>query len=478
MAQRARAQDLTTRQVRARLPLMSRAAFVRPSGTDSALGPATLSSGKRSSVFAPLRHRDFALFWVAAVVSNSGSWMQSLAVPFVVYKITNSHTWLGVSAMSALLPSVLCNSVAGALADRFQRRKLLLISQSVLMVLALTMWAVWMRGDPRPGLLVGIVALSGAASGINMPVWQSFIPSLVPQGELVGAIRLNSMQFALARSFGPFLAGSTLHWFGPGAAFMVNAVTYLVVIAALVVVRPTPNVIAREGHPWRRLADGWRYVMRDPRLRISPLTIFWLSFFGFAFVQLAAAIAKDQFHRPEAIGTIVGSYGVGSVLASLFYNAIVAVFRPSQIMVAGSLVWAGSLVLIAASDRFAIGIAGMALMGFAHVTTATTVNTSLQVHVDDAFRGRALAIYMQGVLLGSALGAFSLARFADRFGMAATLRFAAAALATFILVARSALGLRLLDTASPNTALDHTALDHTALDNTALDHTERNPRDA
>src|SRR3954470_2195264 len=181
------------------------------------------------------RYRDFRLFWTGALISNIGTWMQNLTVPYVLlYVMHTSAVWVGIATVSQFLPGVVLGPVAGWMADRFNRRVLLLVSQVVQLLLALALWAAWMAGLRDPLGFVALVALNGVVFGITMASWESFVTELVPRADLLNAITLNSAQFNGARAFGPALAGLVLARWGPGAAFLVEPLSVIALIPPLV----------------------------------------------------------------------------------------------------------------------------------------------------------------------------------------------------------------------------------------------------
>src|SRR5215472_13756546 len=159
---------------------------------------------RASRTVAALKHRDFALFWGGALVSNIGTWMQNVTVPYVVFQITHSAGWVGFAAFASL---------AASLADRIDRRRLLAWSQVVQGLLAMALWGAWIAHWRSPGLLIGIITVNGAVFGCTMPSWQAFLTELVPREDLLNAITLNSAQFNAARAFGPAIGGLVLGQF-------------------------------------------------------------------------------------------------------------------------------------------------------------------------------------------------------------------------------------------------------------------------
>ena len=204
--------------------------------------------GLRHAVVA-FHNRNFSLFWSGALISNIGTWMQNLTVPFaLLYVMKTSSVWVGIATVSQFLPGVILGPVAGYIADHFDRRRVLLLSQVIQLLLALLLWAVWQSGLRSPLGFIAIVSLNGVVFGVTMATWQAFVTQLVPREELLNAITLNSAQFNGSRAFGPALAGLVLARWGPGAAFLANALSFVAVVVALLLVR-RPAIDRQAGSP-------------------------------------------------------------------------------------------------------------------------------------------------------------------------------------------------------------------------------------
>jgi MFS family permease len=386
-----------------------------------------------SGAFAALHYRDYALFWWAAIVSNSGTWMQTITVPFVIFQITHSTTWVGFTAFMAFGPAFVVGPLAGSLADRFPRKLVILWTQAVMMVMAFVLWGLWVSGVATPWPIVATLCVSGFASGINLASWQSFVPQLVPPEAMFNAIRLNSMQFTAARAFGPALAGLVLVQYGPATAFMANAISYLLVLGALVAIHP--RAIELPSEPPRVLEhfrEGLRYVRARSALMLAVLTIFVLCFFGSSVVQLAAPVAKEVFHVGKAeYGILVAAFGVGSVVGvglTLMYGDRV---RRSGLALTGLSVFAVGEIFLGGAPTYAVGLLALGAMGTAYVLVAVSLNTSIQARVDEGHRGRVLAIYLMGLLAGVPLGALAGGALAEAIGLRATIIAGGAVLVAF-----------------------------------------------
>ncbi|HEY8217029.1 MAG TPA: MFS transporter [Acidimicrobiia bacterium] len=380
--------------------------------------------------FRVLRDRDFAIFFVAALVSNSGSWMQAIAAPYVLYQLTHSTTWLGVGAFMAFFPALCVGPLAGSLADRFPRKRLLFFTQSGMMLTAFGLWAVWESGAATPELIVALLFLSGIASGLNIAAWQSFVPQLVVPADLLAAVRLNSMQFVAARAFGPALAGVVLQVYGAGTAFFLNGVSFVLVLGALGLIHPRPVVLDGEaGRVLQHFRDAVAYVRARAALFLPVLTIAVLSLLGSSVQQLAPAFADDVFGVGKSgYGFLVSAFGMGAVVGSFVVGFWADRYLRSRVTVVGLFIFTVGEVLFASTHAYAVGLAGMVVMGSAYVLIATALNTSLQARVDEAHRGRAISIYLMGLLAGVPLGALVQGKLAELIGLQATVLAAAAGL--------------------------------------------------
>lgn len=369
-----------------------------------------------------LRYRDYAIFWWAALISNSGTWMQSIAAPFVIYQLTRSTTWLGFAAFMAFFPALCVGPLAGSLADRYPRKVILLYTQSGMMLLAFALWGTWEAGVATPEVIVGLLFLSGIASGLNITAWQSFVPQLVPRTELLHAVRVNSMQFVAGRAFGPALAGLVLQVYGAGTAFLLNALSYLLVLGALVAIHPrSVPVDSNAGRVRDHFREAVAYVRARPAVYLPVLTITAVSFFGSSMVQLVPAFAQDIFDVGKgAYGFLVAAFGIGAVVGSVVVAFFADRYFRSRVAMLGLFLFAAGEVLFGGAPGYAIGLVGMFTMGTAYVLIATALNTSIQARVDEAHRGRAVSIYLMGLLAGVPLGALAQGVLASVVGLRPT----------------------------------------------------------
>lgn len=402
-----------------------------------------------SGVRAVLRHRDFTTFWVAAIVSNSASWMQTVAVAAHLWDQTHSATWLGASSFAMMIPATLLTPYAGVLADRLPRRLILGVTQSLQMLFAFGFFAVYQAGWLTPWRVILLLSVNGIVSGIQMASWQSFVPTLVPREHLVTAVRLNSVQFQASRAIGPMFGALALGLFGISVAFLANAITFVPVVLAVLIARPMQVIAPRSAQAkvFAAMQDGFRYTFSRRPLRRVIVTAFVLSAFGQSLVQLTAAMAGDMFNRPSSDNAgLVAAFGLGSVVSGLLMVGIGSGTHHSVTLRLGMVTYVIGVALIPLTSSYTIGLLGLFVCGLAHIPVATTCNTFMQSSVPDAYRGRVVSCYLTGVMLGMPVGSFALGRLGDLIGMRQTMALDAAIMAVFaVMIVVVYGGMRFLD---------------------------------
>ena len=365
------------------------------------------SAGKAPGGFSAFRHRDFRLFWVGAVLSNTGTWMQLVTVPYVLDQITGSTAWVGFAAFCAFFPTVIVAPWAGSLADRYSRRSLLIWAQSVSMLSAFALWALWISGEATPGGIVVLVLIGALGNGFTISAWQAFVPQLVPPEDMLSAVRLNSMNFTGARAFGPALAGLVLATMGAGAAFLANGISFAIVIGALLLIAPRP-VGGNDGNTkvFEHFREGLRYLRARRVMVLATLAAAACSVFGIAIIQLAEPIARNIFDAGAGrYGLMVSAYGVGAVIGSLFAVTKGDAIRRSTLTVVGLVIFAGGIVVLGVVPVFGAAIGLFAVLGIAQVLCNVSCQTAVQVNVEEGFRARVMSIYVLGFFAGTPIGA-------------------------------------------------------------------------
>jgi len=383
---------------------------------------AAVSLRKLPDAVAAFRSRDFSLFWTGALVSNIGTWMQNVTVPFVLFRITHSALWVGLAAFVQLFPSMLIAPVAGALADRLERRRVLIASQAVQGLLALALWGVWVAGLRSPSVLVLLVGGGGLAFGVAMPSWQAFITELVPRDDLLNAVTLNSAQFNGARALGPAVGGLVLGRFGPSWAFLFNAVSFAAVIAALALIEPTGAVRDRvRRRVLREFGDGVSYARRHGGILVAFGVVAAVFFFGNPVFQLTAVFAKRVYRVGAGpYGLLTAAYGIGAVAGAGVLSVLGRRWPRSRLVTSAVLLYAVGLVGFGVAHSYVVGWFFLLVTGVAFLCSVATTNTSVQLLVAEELRGRVLALYMMALTASYPLGALLQGWVADQVGAPTT----------------------------------------------------------
>ena len=389
---------------------------------------------RNGTSFKVLKRRDFAVFWSAAFVSNTGSWMQTIAVPFVVYQMTHSTTWLGVAAFMNFIPGMISGPFGGSYADRHSRKRILVVTQTLMMISSFVLWGVYVSGAATPGIIVGITFITGFVGGVNITTWQAFVTQLVDEDELVDAVRLNSMQFMGARAIGPGVAGIILQTLGASAAFFINAWTFVLVLGALALVHPRTQTFSGDSaHVLAHLREGWRSVRSSQALMLAIAMIGVVSLLGTSVIQLAPALAKEEFHVGRgAYGLLVAAFGGGAITGSVAIAFIADRYRRSFTATIGGFGLAVGVVGLGIAPKYWLGVTAMYVMGLTYLFLATSLNTSVQARVEDEYRARVMAIYLSSLLLGVPLGALIEGKVASLTDLRVTIVGAGVLLALFM----------------------------------------------
>ncbi|MBI2777074.1 MAG: MFS transporter [Chloroflexi bacterium] len=349
--------------------------------------------------FIAVRHRNFRLYWIGQIVSLVGTWMQTVSQPWLVLLLGGSYIQLGVVVALQFAPSLALAPLGGVLADRVDKRRLLLVTQSVAALQALVLFGLTVTDVVQIWHIMVLALALGFVNALDMPVRQSFAAELVPREDLMNAITLNSASFNLARVVGPAVAGITLAIFGPAFNFAVNAVSYLGVLIALRRMDPAAmQPISRPAEvPSVRssLSEGVRYALRTPNVLWPLVLLAGVGIFGMNFQTLLPLFARYTLNlEADGFGALFAAMGVGSLIGSLTL-AFMGGRRPLVWMILGG---ATSFVLfellLGLSRSVFAAFIVIVFVGFSSMLMVNTINVTVQRNVPDALRGRVMALYV------------------------------------------------------------------------------------
>ena len=380
------------------------------------------------------RNRNIRIFVPVAFISSTGSFMQALGVPFVLYELTKSNTWVGAAVFANWMSSLLVTPLAASLVDRVSRRVVMLGSNIVQLIAATGLWLLALGDDLTKWRILGLLSIGGLAAGFQYSASQSLIPVLVEHHQRVLAVRINAVGFTAARALGPALAGAVLHLWGVRITFALNAVSFLVVIAALALVRERAvDRSAAAAGRWReQFVAGARYLLERRGLRRAVFTMFVTAFCGSGTAQLAAGIAKEVYGvDSDGLGWLVAATGLGAMTAAILLVFLKRLPRSTGAQL-GIAVYALGIAILASSSVFAVGLVAFFVLGLGHVTGGTSVSTSLHAQVQETYRGRIIGFYLMAVLAGTPLGSLTWGWIGDALGLRPAAAISCAVLATYL----------------------------------------------
>lgn len=370
--------------------------------------------------FRSLRHRNFRLFLLGQIVSVTGTWMQQVALAWLVYRLTHSAFLLGLVGFAGQIPSLFVAPLAGVWADRWDRHRLVIATQALAMVQALALAALVLAGEVAVWHLVVLSFLLGIVNAFDVPARQSFLVQMVGgRDDLANAIALNSSAFNAARLVGPAIAGVLIARVGEGTVFLVNGVSYAAVLAALLAIRVPPRPVP-EGprvSPWRNLREGVAYVGAFSSIRSLLLLVGLVGIAGVPYRVLMPVFATDVLHGDaHTLGFLMGAIGVGALCGALFLAARRGVRGLSRVIVGAVVLFGASLVGFSFSRSVSLSLVCAFLAGLGMMLQMASSNTILQTIVDDDKRGRVMSFYAAAFMGTMPIGSLLAGTLADFVG--------------------------------------------------------------
>jgi MFS family permease len=383
------------------------------------------------SAWAPFRSRPFAAMWSAQFVSNVGSWMQTVAAQWLMISLTTSATYVALVQTAASLPVVLFAVVAGAVGDLVDRRRFLLITQALMLVAALALGALALAGLVSPWTLLALIFAVGTGQALTSPTWQTLQPELVPPADRQQAISLGAVNQNLARAVGPAVGGLLLAASSAGTVFLVNAATFIAVIAALVWWKGSRSkqAIPRE-HVGEAVRAGGRYVAASPALRVILVRAALFVFFASSIWALLPLVALSKLHLGSGgYGLLLGCVGVGAVVGAVLLPRLRTRVGPGPLLSASSVGLAGVALLLGYVPVTAVVALALVVGGLAWILALSTLNSLYQLSLPGWVKARGMSYYLIVFQGGNAVGSAVMGILAERAGLSTTFLVAGVALA-------------------------------------------------
>jgi predicted MFS family arabinose efflux permease len=379
-------------------------------------------AGFLSRIFQPFRYRDFSLMWGGAFTSTVGTWMQQVAQSWLVLQLTNSSFYLGLVGFLADLPFLLFSLVGGVVADRADRRKLLLGSQYTQMTSAFILTALVMADRVHIWHILALVFISGTGQSFGGPAYQALIPGLVKRNDVPKAIALNSIQFNLARMVGPLAAGLAIAVGGMTLCFFLNGVSFLAVIVSLYLIRATFLPEKTQDTVLKGLRDGFAYMKSRGALWQLTVLGFVSTFCGVPLLTLLPVFAKDVFQM-DATGYahLVAASGAGAISGALLYAGLSHNPHKASLVLWAQILFAVLLATFALSRNLTLSYLALFLTGVCLMALLASVTSLVQLGTTEEMRGRTMSIFMLAFRGGMPLGNLTVGFLADRFSPTAAL---------------------------------------------------------
>jgi len=341
-----------------------------------------------------LRNPNFRLFWSGNFLSNIGTWMQNVAQGWLVLSLTGSAFWLGVVGFAGSIPFLIFTLFGGVVADRVNKRRLLLVTQSVMMLLAFALALLAWLKIITVWEVVLLSFLNGMAMAMNAPNYQALVPRLVPREDLTNAIALNSAQFNMSRILGPTLGGYAMALVGVAGNFFLNGVSFLAVLWALTRIEYPEQEPSHYPGLFSSLREGFAYVRGNKQMRVLVWMTGWASFFGIPFITFIPYFARMRLHAGETgLGWLMAASGFGAVLGAVTVAAKGTLRHRGRVVTIAGVVFFSAIVAFSYSQNFVLSQCLLLFEGYSAILMISSFNVAIQHLASDQMRGRVMSIY-------------------------------------------------------------------------------------
>ncbi len=389
--------------------------------TETTKAPLAVDAPARSRIpdmLRSLRHRNFQLFFSGQLISLIGTWMDTIAESWLVYRLTGSSLLLGTVAFAGQIPVFLLAPVGGMAADRWNRRKIVISTQTASMILAFALAFLTLSGRVRVWQVIVLASLMGVVNAFDIPARQAFLVEMVGREDLMNAIALNSSMFNGARIIGPSIAGILVASIGEGWCFFANAVSYIAVISGLLLMR-IKRALTEDNlaSPLEHIAEGFRFVNQTAPIRLILMLLGLVSLVAMPYSVLMPIFAARILHgNARTLGVLMGATGVGALIGALVLATRTGVHGLGRWVWMACAGFGASLILFSISHWYALSVVLLVPVGFSMMVQMASSNTLIQAMVPDRLRGRTMAVYSMMFMGMAPLGALLSGALAERIG--------------------------------------------------------------
>jgi MFS family permease len=392
-------------------------------------------NNRYKDTFAALQYPNYRLWFIGQLVSLVGTWMQSTAQGFLIFDLTHSAAFLGYVSFAAGVPTWLLTLYGGLVADRVPRRKLLILTQSTMMVLAAVLAFLSFTHRVQPWHIIVLAAFLGIANAFDAPARQSFVAEMVDRKDLTNAIALNATMFNLGVVVGPAVAGLVYAWLGPSWCFTINAISFIAVITSLSLMKVPAMTVTRKNSPMVELKEGFHAAFSDPTMRLLFAGLFFLGVFGFGLLVLIPAWSVNVLHGDVTTnGLLLSARGAGSLAGGLMIAAIGSRRNRGKIWTIGSFILPFSLVFFGISHLLPISLFAIMVMGWSLISVVNITNGLIQSNTSDLMRGRVMSYYSLIFMGGQTVGGLLNGLVASKFNEPVAVFISAVILGLFAMI--------------------------------------------
>lgn len=396
----------------------------QPAAVQGATVGAPAASPARQGTFASLQIRDYRLLWWGMIISNVGTWMQMVAQGYLVYQLTHSPFALGLVGFVRAVPVLAFSLFAGVVADRVDRRKLLIVTQSLAGVFALILGVLTSTGVVTVWMIMVLSFVSAAVASFDNPTRQALVPDIVGKEYIANAVALQSAAFNGTGILGPSLAGLALGFIGIAACFYINAISFLAVIIALWLMSSVPNRTMRKQTMFENLREGFGYVRGNRTVAALLILIGLVGLLGRPYTQLMPAVQRDVLHvGATGLGMLMAFSSIGALIGALAIASLSNFSHRGLLLTISIGAFGGSLIGFASSRSFPLSLGLLIIVGGAATMSMSTTNMLIQLNVPADFRGRIMSMYTMIAMGMMPLGSMVLGTIANFIGVPETLVF-------------------------------------------------------
>lgn len=375
--------------------------------------------------FPAFHEKNFRLYFYGQLISVTGTWLQNVALGWLILQLTHSALWVGTVSALSVLPTLIFSLLGGVIVDKFDKKKILYITQSSAMVVAFILGILTLFNAVNIWEVCTLSFLLGTINAIDLPALQSFVSEMVSKERLASAIALNSALSNSARAIGPAIAGVLINYIGIGWTFIFNALSFIAVLmafAAMIIKNRIPR--HEHVHPTTMIKEGLRYTFAHRGLSMLMCTSAALAIFGYSYAAMLPVIAENVFNSGAAgLGYLLSAAGAGAFVGAILVSAFSIRMSPRLAVIGGNILLGIGLFLFSISSHLGVALIFMAVIGFSFTFEFSMINTLIQHAVRPDMRGRVMSILIMMFLGAAFFGNFGIGYFSNIFGTQLVIRF-------------------------------------------------------